>query len=128
MKNTLQTPLCMNYLKSIPCLLLLWLLAFSAKAQESNNYYRFFSVTVKNLTRAEFDQFTALRNKDETYLIDSFCSTNSSVLIKVDATANPKRIEDIKTELQDIFQNRFASNRVQSVKTISYKDQFNFCK
>lgn len=128
MKNVFTNSPCMNYLKSFFCLLLLWLLAFSANAQESNNYYRYFSVTVNDLTRAEFEQLTASRTANETYDLHSFCSTNSTVLIKVDATATAKRIDDIKSEINQLFSHRFSSARVQRVTQISYSDQFNFCK
>ena len=119
----------MNYLKSLICLLLLSVLSSSAEAQTPNQteYYRYFTVNVKDLTRVEFDQFTALRSNAETYNFNAFCSSSSLVLVRCDASI-PMRIDDMKADVREILKNQFSLARIDSISTISYSDQLNFCK
>ncbi len=119
----------MNYLKNLTYLLLLSALSFSAEAQTENQpeYYRYFTVNVQDLTSSEFDQFTAKRANSQTYEFNAFCNSSSLVLVRCDASI-PKRIEDMKADVREILKNQFSSARIESISSISYSDQLNFCK
>lgn len=119
----------MNYLKSLIYLLLFSALSFSAEAQTQNQteYYRYFTVNVNDLTRAEFDQFTALRANAEEYKFNAFCNSSSRILVRCDASI-PKRIEDMKADVKKILKDQFSTARIKSISSISYSDQLNFCK
>lgn len=119
----------MNYLKSLICLSLLSAFSFSAEAQTESQpeYYRYFTVNVQELTNREFDQFTTSRANTETYKFDAFCNSTSRVLVRCDASI-PKRIDDMKADVREILKKQFSSARIESISSISYSDQLNFCK
>ena len=119
----------MNLLKSLLCFLLLSAFSFSAEAQTQNQpeYYRYFKVNVKDLTRGEFDQFTATRANAEPYNFNAYCNSTSTVLVRCDASI-PKRVDDMKADVKEILKDRFSSARIESITSISYSDQLNFCK
>ena len=119
----------MNYLKSLTCLLLLSAFSFSAEAQTESQpeYYRYFTVNLQNLTRTEFDQFTATRANTETYKFNAYCTATSQILVRCDAS-EPKRIDDMKADVREILKTQFSSARIESISSISYSDQLNFCK
>lgn len=118
----------MNYLKSIFCFWWLAACAFSANAQDTQPHYRYFTISIHDLSRKEYDQMAATRATSELYILDGFCDTSGSIRVKIDASTTPKRIEDIKLELEDVFSNQFSASRIKSVQPLSYSDQLNFCK
>jgi len=119
----------MNFPKSLICFLLLSTFSFSAEAQTQNQpeYYRYFAVNIKDLTRGEFDQFAAARSKAEPYKFNAFCNSTSQLLVRCDASI-PKRVDDMKADMQEILKKQFSATRIESISSISYSDQLNFCK
>ena len=119
----------MNYPKSFTYLLIFLAFSFSAEAQTESqpDYFRYFTVNVQDLTRVEFDQFTATRANTQTYMFSEFCNSTSLVLVRCDASI-PKRIEDMKADVREILKNQFSAARIESISSISYSDQLNFCK
>src|SRR5690554_530667 len=119
----------MNYLRNLTYLIFLMTFSLSAQAQTENDspYYRYFAVSLQNLTSAEFDQFTSQRQHSDTYEFSEFCNLTSQVLVRCDASV-AKRIDEMKAEVRQILQKQFSSTRIETISRISYSDQLNFCK
>lgn len=119
----------MNHLKSLFGALLFVFTALGVEAQTETQpvYYRYFTVEVQDLNQSEFNHFTAARTTNPYLKFEKYCSSTSSVLIKFDAS-QPKRIEEMKSEITSELQSAFPTKTIAPISTISYSDHSNFCK
>lgn len=119
----------MNHLKSLfgALLFVFTSLAVEAQVESQPVYYRYFTVEVQNLEQAEFNQFVSARSVSAPLKFESFCSTSSLLLISFDAS-QPKRIEEMKTEISNELKSAFPGKSIASISTISHTDHLNYCK
>lgn len=119
----------MNHLKSLFGALIFLFTALGAEAQTETQpvYYRYFTVEVQNLNQLEFNQFATARTANPYLKFEEYCSNTSSILISFDA-AQPKRIEEMKSEITSELQSAFSTKTISPISTITYSDHSNFCK
>ncbi|NEN23482.1 hypothetical protein G3O08_08205 [Cryomorpha ignava] len=119
----------MNHLKSLfgALLFVFTTLAVEAQTETQPVYYRYFSVEVQDLNQSEFNQFAAARTANTSLKFEEYCSTTSSLLISFDA-AQPKRIEEMKSEITSELQSAFPTKTISTISTVSYSNHSNFCE
>lgn len=110
-------------------LVLLALCANRLEAQptQSDTYYRYFTVELADLKAGSLA--TLKSNPDSNPAIDfkQSCNSNSKILVTVDA-AYPKRIEDIKLEINNIVIQKLPEATIRATELISSSDHSNFCE
>ena len=95
-------------------------------AEGKQTYQRTFEVKVEGWTQQEMDMLS--RNLPENIIkINETCPEKNTILIGVDAS-HPKRIEDIQSEIREIFDGVFAPARIDKIKTIPHQKTVNYCK
>ena len=103
-------------------------LSLSLPAQDSTeqSYYRTFSIELKNFDQETEQKLYNLFIPIPHFQIKDVCTEGRKILVAVEASY-PKRVNDIKAELQDFISNELGKRRVLEVVSIPFAEQNSYC-
>lgn len=108
----------------------LLLIAFSSglRAQKSSEpqYYHSFVVEFKSLDQSTEQALGGLFNQREYLKIESSCREGNKILIAVNADY-PKRVEAIKSEINEMLTDKLGKRKVVSVANIPSTEKNTYC-
>lgn len=119
----------MNNFRLLICFVLFFVSANYLHAQDTHNqrYYRYFTVEFKKINSGDFQALTANQRESATITFKNICSTSSKVLVAVDASY-PKRVEDMKLEIESLINSKLPNAKIKATENISVSDEPNFCQ
>ncbi len=119
----------MNNFRLLICMLLLVASMNGIHAQESQatRYYRYFTVEFKKINSADFQALTANQRETDVFSFKNLCNSSSQILVAVDASY-PKRVDDMKLEIESIIHSKLPNAKIRATENISVSDEPNFCQ
>lgn len=98
-----------------------------AQVSPNTKYYRYFTVELKKMSTEDFDILTSNQEESATFLFENICDASSKVLVAVDASY-PKRVEEMKLEIEEIIHSKLPDVKIRATESISVSDEQNFCQ
>ena len=119
----------MNSFRLLICTVLFGVSVNCLQAQDvqATRYYRYFTVEFKKINNADFQVLSANKRESATFSFKSICNASSKVLVAVDASY-PKRVDDMKLEIESIIHSKLPNAKIRATENISVSDEPNFCQ
>ena len=96
------------------------------QTQPRQEYFRTFSVELKNLDEETEQKLNNLFNQRDNFQLDLVCSGENKCLIAVNANY-PKRIGAIENELREMLTSQLGKRTVVGVKSIPVSEKNTYC-
>ncbi len=103
--------------------------ALSAQSNESEppTFYRYFEISWTEMTDNQRSKFSNSIANHPSFRIHANCPAGKKVLVAVPASY-PKRIDDIQTELEELYGAVIPKSTLTSIEIIALPATTNFCK
>lgn len=99
----------------------------SAQPSTSLDYYRYFTVKLKKISPEDFQLLKSYHTEESVFTFEGLCDSNSKILATVDASY-PKRIEDLKIELNQWIETKLPKAKIEAIETIGVSEKNNYCQ
>lgn len=119
----------MNKFRLLICTVLFGVSVNCLHAQDAQvtKYYRYFTVEFKKINTGDFQALKATQRESATVSFKNICNASSKILVAVDASY-PKRVDDMKLEIESIIHSKLPNAKIRATENISVSDELNFCQ